>query len=159
MRLQIEGNADNVVARLGDIPEKVAVNLKTTVEALEQELLGTSRAATPVRTGALQASIEGKTIAARYGAIAEVGANPTGGNSEGSRRAYYALFVEFGAKIPPHKILPNVKQALAFNGIFVKRVQSPGGTIEAQKFIHGPFEGMRKQILAGLNEAVSEGLK
>jgi len=159
MRLTVQGNADHLVARLGDVPDKVAANLKTVVEALEGELLEKARAAAPERTGALKASIEGRTIATRSGAVATVGANPTGGSSQGSRRDYYALWQEFGATIPPHKILPDIKRALAFNGLVRARAQSPGGEISAKKFIHGPFADMRSKILSEMRRAVEEGLK
>lgn len=158
MRLKLEGNADNLVARLGDVSPKAAANLKTTVERLEQDLLARVRAAAPVKTGALKAHIEGRTIATSSGAIATVGANPTGGSSQGSRRDYYALWQEFGAKLPAHFIAARNARALAFDGVFRRRVRFPGGEIDAKKFVHGPFREMRGRIIAELRQAVENAL-
>jgi len=162
MRLTLEGNADAVVARLGEIPPRVASNLEAVVKRLETDLLAKVRAAAPVKSGALQRGIEGRTIATPTGAIATVGANPTGGNSKGSRRDFYALWQEFGAKIPPHSILPKDKSALHFlsggGDVFARRVQSPGGEIDAKKFVHGPFQDMRGRIVSEIRKAVEDAL-
>jgi len=142
MRLKVEGNADHMVARLGEIPEKVAENLKTVIGALEEELVGKVRAAAPSRTGALKNSIEGRTIATRTGAIATVGANPTGGSSKGSRRDYYAIFVEFGTQ---ERIQKTTERKV--------------GKVVAEMFIHKPFADMRTKILSEMRRAVDEGMR
>ena len=160
MSFTLEGNASNVVARLDSINERVSGELKNVVDTLEGELLEKIMAKTPVQSGALKASIEGKVTATRTGAIAEISANPTGGTSTGSRRAYYALFVEYGAKLPPHEIDADTKQALRFQlggaSAFAKKVQFPGGEIEAEEFMHGPFRQMRPRIEREIKAAVTE---
>lgn len=162
MRLNLQGNADAVVARLGDVSPRAAANLETTVKALESELLDKVRTAAPERTGKLKQSIEGRTIATATGAIATVGANPSGGQSQGSRRDYYALWEEFGAKLPAHDILPSTKKVLhfAFGGreVFSRKVRFPGGEIDAKKFVHGPFQEMRGRIIAEIRKAVDDAL-
>jgi HK97 gp10 family phage protein len=142
MRLTIQNaGGDALVAKLGAVPAKVAENLKTTVEALEQELVEKIRNATPVRTGALKNSIEGQVISTAHGAIATVGANPTGGGSKGSRRDFYALFVEFGTQ-----------------DRIQKTTGRKVGKITAEMFVHGPFNQMKGKILGEMRKAVDEGL-
>ena len=102
----IEGNSSNVVARLDSIDERVASRLASAMQALESELIGEIKARTPVRSGALVASIQGRVAAGPTGAIAEITANPTGGMSKGSRAASYALFNDYGTKERFHKRPP-----------------------------------------------------
>jgi hypothetical protein len=158
MTFTVEGNASNVVSRLEAIDDRVRNELKSVVGALESELLGKIKAKTPVLSGALKQSIEGRVVAARSGVIAEISANPTGGDSKGSRRAYYALFIEYGAKLPAHDIGPSATQALKFDGgagaVFAKHVRFPGGKIDAQEMMHGPFDEMRPRIVAEIKAAV-----
>ena len=81
---------------------------------------------------------------------------------KGSRRAYYALWVEYGAKIPAHKIVPSVAQVLAFQmggkAVFAKAVMTKPAILPAQQPIHGTFKDMRKEILSDLRKAVEGAL-
>jgi Bacteriophage HK97-gp10, putative tail-component len=133
----IQGNASNVVAQLDSINETVSSNLKTVVETLEAELLSEIKARTPVRGGALERSIEGKVISTQTGTIAHVTANPTGGAAKGSRRAYYALFIEYGTKTRVQKTTG-------------RKV----GEIVATHFMHGPFDEMKERIRKEIEDAV-----
>lgn len=47
----------------------------------------------------------------------------------------YAAIHQFGGKTKPHVILPRNKQALAFNGRVVKKVNHPGSDIPARPFL------------------------
>jgi hypothetical protein len=158
MSFKLESNTDNVVARIGAIDDRIRASLLTAVEALKDELVDKIKARTPVRTGALRDSISGRVTSGPTGVTATVGANPTGGESKGSRRDFYAIFIEYGATIPPHKILPDVKQALHFGDVFARAVNAPGGTVEAQEMVHGAFKDMRKKIVSDLKGAVNKKL-
>jgi len=157
--VKIEGNVSNAVARLDSINARVANQLKTVVGALESELIGKVRAKAPQLTGALKQSIEGRVTATTTGAIAQIDVNPTGGASKGSRRWYYAIFVEYGAKLPARDILPDVNSVMRFafgsGVVFTRKVHFPGGTVEAQQFLHGPFKEMRSRIEAQIKQVAS----
>ncbi|WP_337050178.1 phage virion morphogenesis protein, partial [Serratia fonticola] len=47
----------------------------------------------------------------------------------------YGPIHQFGGKTRPHVILPRNKQALAFNGRVVKKVNHPGSDIPARPFL------------------------
>jgi phage virion morphogenesis protein len=47
----------------------------------------------------------------------------------------YAAIHQFGGKTRPHEIRPRNKQALAFNGRVVKKVNHPGSDIPARPFL------------------------
>lgn len=47
----------------------------------------------------------------------------------------YAAIHQFGGETRPHVILPRNKQALAFNGRVVKKVNHPGSKIPARPFL------------------------
>ena len=160
---RIEGDADIAVARFDGATDRTHAALRSVVEALAGELLGKVKAATPVRTGALRGSAEQRVDSASTGAAATIGFNPTGGASTGSRRDFYAIFVEFGASLPAHEILPDVKKALRFaleggGAGFAKRVMFPGGEISAHEMLHGPFQEMRPKIYREIRKAVVEKL-
>ena len=143
----IEGNSSNVVARLDSIDERVASRLASAMQALESELIGEIKARTPVRSGALVASIQGRVAAGPTGAIAEITANPTGGMSKGSRAAYYALFNEYGTKERFHKRPPAGGEA-----------PRSLGKIEAKHFMHGPFDEAKPRIKEAIAAAVNDGV-
>lgn len=160
---KIEGNIDNVVARIEKISPDAHANLEKTVDNLKDRLVIEVKARTPVRSGALRASIVGELHPGATGVSGQVSANPTGGESKGSRRWYYAIWVEYGAHIPAHKIVPSVAQVLAIHQadgktIFAKSVMTKPADLRAQQPIHGAFKEMRKEILSDLRKAVEEAL-
>ncbi|KAF2991154.1 HK97 gp10 family phage protein [Methylocystis sp. MJC1] len=159
---KIESNVDNLIPRLDRMDQQIHSNLERVVEDLKGQLVDNVKAKTPVRTGALRASVTGEVRSGSTGVTAEVGANPTGSDSKGSRRSFYAIWVEYGAKIPPHKIVPSVAKVLAFQAggktVFAKAVLTKPAILKAQQPIHGAFKEMRKQILSDLRNAVDSAL-
>lgn len=159
---KIESNVDNLIPRLDKMDQRIHANLEKTVENLKDQLVDKVKAKTPVRTGALRASVTGEVHSGSTGVTAEVGANPTGGNSKGSRRSFYAIWVEYGARIPAHKIVPSVAKVLAFQAdgktVFAKAVMTKPAILKAQQPVHGAFKEMRKQILSDLRTAVDSAL-
>jgi hypothetical protein len=161
MSFKIEGNSANVVARLDAISPRVAEKLRNVVETLSAELLGKIKEKTPVKSGALRASMQSRVVATATGAIGEVGANPTGGNSKGSRKSYYALFIEYGATLPAREIVVSAGSVMKFSenavDVYRRKVKFPGAKIEPEEMMRGTFKDMRKQIIARIAAAVKEG--
>jgi hypothetical protein len=160
--LKIEGNANNAVARLDTIDDALRDRLRPIVAGVADRTKGRADTAAPVRTGRYKKSIKSKVSEGATGILAEVGAYPGGERSKGSRKSYYALWIERGASRSAHEILPDVKKALRIRfkdgreGIFGS-VKHPGGKMPAQKIISNAFDAERKRLLSEMKQAV-EGL-
>jgi len=160
--ITIQSNTDNAVARLGSITPRVRAALADVVGALQGELVQAVKARAPVRTGAYRDSITGSVSDSDTGSIARVAAEPGGEASKGSRKTFYAPWIEYGATIPAHDIRASAAKAMMFDGgagaVFRKAVHSPGGKIKAQEIIHGAFEEKRGEIVARIKAAALENL-
>ena len=110
--------------------------LASGVTKAAHDLEGRAKAATPVDTGTLRASIH--VDGPQVGGMSVEARVQTGGEASG-----YAAFVHEGTG--PHKITAH-GGGLAFNGIVVKSVNHPG--TPAFKFLEGPLIQM-----AGVYEA------
>ena len=110
--------------------------LASGVTRAAHDLEGRAKAATPVDTGTLRASIH--VDGPQIGGMSVEARVQTGGEASG-----YAAFVHEGTG--PHKITAH-GGGLAFNGIVVKSVNHPG--TPAFKFLEGPLIQM-----AGVYEA------
>jgi hypothetical protein len=157
--ITIESNNDNAVARLGEITPRVRAAVSDVVGVLQAELVDIVRARAPVRTGAYRDSIKGSLADSATGSIARVAAEPGGAGSAGSRKTFYAPWIEYGATIPAHDIAPAGK-IMKFDGgagdVFRRVIHSPGGKIKAQEIIHGAFEEKRGDIVARIKAAALE---
>lgn len=162
MSFKIEGGADAAVARLDSIDDVLRARLRPIVEGAEGRIKGRAIATAPVRTGRYKKTIRGKVSESSTGVLAEVGSYPGSDGSKGSRKSYYALWIERGASRAAHEILPDVKKALRIRfkdgreGIFGS-VKHPGGKMPAQKIIANAFDAERKRLLSEMKQAV-EGL-
>ena len=162
MTFTVESNNDNAIARLGQITPRVRAALATVVDALQEELVASIKANAPVRTGAYRDSVKGSVSDSDTGSIARVAAEPGGAGSTGSRKAFYAPWIEYGASLPAHDITPSVKKAMMFDGgagaDFAKKVRFPGGKIKAQEIIHGAFEEKKSEIVSRIKAVVEANL-
>lgn len=121
---------------LGVLQAKAMSAVAEAVTQAAHDLEGRAKAATPVDTGTLRASIH--TDGPNVGGMSVTAKVQTGGEASD-----YAIFTHEGTG--PHKITAHGK-ALAFNGMFAKSVNHPG--TPAFKFLEGPLIQM-----AGVYEA------
>lgn len=117
--------------------------LASGVTKAAHDLEGRAKAATPVDTGTLRASIH--VDGPQIGGMSVEARVQTGGESSG-----YAAFVHEGTG--PHKITAH-GGGLAFNGIVVKSVNHPG--TPAFKYLERPLLGMTPVYLAYLQRAAA----
>jgi hypothetical protein len=142
-----------VVARLGAMPGRMhAALLKKTYELAEKLKSKVQQNLTnrvlQIRTGKLVRSIfeevkdESNSVEGRV-------------FSSGLK---YAKIQEFGGQTKAHIIEAINGKALAFNiggkQVFVKRVNHPGSTIKASRYMGQAFDVMKPEIKAGYEEAV-----
>lgn len=160
---KIESNVDNVVARVDKMDDAVRKNLERASTGLKDQLVDRVRTRAPVRTGRYKASITGKVVSGPTGVNSEVSVDPGSSGSAGSRKKYYALWVEYGAKIPVHSIAARNASALSFiwhgKRIVAQKVTwKNSAVVKGQEVVHGAFKEMRRQIIRTLKTAVDEAL-
>lgn len=109
-----------------------------------EHLVGSAQAATPVDTGTLRGSIHA-------GELEGGGASMRILVQTGGEASAYAIYVHEGTG--PHVILPREKEALAFGGVVVRKVNHPG--TRAYKYLEGPLIAMRPVYLAALERAAA----
>lgn len=73
----------------------------------------------------------------------------------------YAAIHEFGGTTPPHDIVPNKAEALAFvmggKTVFARVVHHPGSKIPERSFLRSSLADQASDITAGLKEAAIRG--
>jgi phage gpG-like protein len=158
LNISVSGEKE-LIGRLDGLPKRVHDALVRKVTALslmlEAKVKGKlSDDVLHVRTGALRRSIfstvkdQGSAV---YGEVA----------SSGDLK--YAAIQEFGGKTAAHDIIPTKAQALAFmmegKQIYAKIVHHPGSVIPERSYLRSSLKDMRAEIIAGLNQAVAEGLE
>ncbi len=145
--------------RLTSMPAAVrsALIRKTTALSLQLEALVKSKLSgivLNVVTGALRRSISHKV---------ESGATSVKATVFSSGDVKYAGIHEFGGTIHVPEIVPVKAQALHFiyegKEIFAKRVRAHDVVMPERSFLRSSLEDMRTEIVAGLREAVNEGLR
>lgn len=146
--LSIRVDDQNAVVALDRFDADIEARLRDVVGSLEEEFLAQVLARAPERSGAYRRSIRGAVSPSETGAWARVSAN-----------VFYASFLERGAVIPPHEILPDVAQALrmSFAGgeRFAGRVESPGGTIAPEEIFKTVLDNMQTEIIDRITDAVN----
>lgn len=137
--LTVSYDGSDVGVHLAALDDDIRAAEIAAEETLVQELIERASARAPVRTGKLRRSING-----------EVAGTPTGVWASVAIKDPIANILEGGAKIPPHVILPKVKDALHFvlggDEVFASRVNSPGGVIAPREILHEPFAEMQQEI-------------
>lgn len=102
----------------------------------------------------------GQYLKSIKGGVSEKDQRITGYLRSGSPIAH---LLEFGAKTPPHEILPKVAQILAFEGdagtVFARAVHSPGATIPPYPAIYPAFEALSGEIKGALTEAAQQAAR
>ncbi len=71
----------------------------------------------------------------------------------------YAKIQHWGGRVGPHEIVPKKKQALSFNGITVKKVNHPGGSIRGTMFLWKAKDEMEARITQDVDHAVQRSLR
>jgi len=71
----------------------------------------------------------------------------------------YAKAQEFGVTTSAHEIIPRKKKALAFNGIVVKKVQHPGGTIKGKHFMSDAVDESTDYVNDRINAALDDSFR
>jgi hypothetical protein len=83
----------------------------------------------------------------------------------GSKEAWYAHILEYGAHLVAHEILPNAKKAMLFElgggagDVLTKHVNFPGGEIAPRNILTGPFQALKPQIEAAIAGAADTAVK
>jgi hypothetical protein len=145
------------IEHLESIPEKLRRELLSVEEVYKDRLVAEARRRAPVKTGAYLASISGVVYGSRNAVTATVRA--------GSKEAWYAHILEYGAHLVAHEILPNAKKALFFElaggagDVFAKHINFPGGEIAPRNILTGPFEALRPQIEAAIAGAADTAVE
>jgi hypothetical protein len=148
-QLTVEFDDADAQASLRAFDAAVLDRLVTVEAALRLTLYGNIEAHAPERTGAYKKSIQSETDETATGVWSDVEATDP-----------IASFIERGATIPAHEILPNVAQALSFmidgRHIFAARVESPGGTIKPEFVLTRELIAMEPEISAQMQDAANE---
>lgn len=71
----------------------------------------------------------------------------------------YANIINSGGSTGPHEIVPRKKQALAFGGIVLKRVNHPGGHYRAEHFAEKTVAVMEPRVIKAWQDAVTESIE
>lgn len=143
--------------QLAALPANLAARLQSKARDLAEALAARVRdeklsgQALETKSGALKASIaasvavEGGAVTATVGSVGDV---------------KYAAIQEYGGRTSAHEILPDKAQALAFivGGVmrFARRVEHPGSTLPARRYLSASLAESRDQILAEFGSAVTE---
>lgn len=156
--VSLEGDRE-LVARLGSMPERVRAALLKKTYALAVQLADRVRRKLSgevlnVRTGNLRASIFEDVQSDAASVIGRV-------YSSGDVK--YAAAHEFGATIRIPEIVPVKAKALHFiiggKDIFAMRARAHDVVLPERSFLRSSLVDMKAQIIAGLQEAVQEGLR
>jgi phage gpG-like protein len=134
-------------------PDDLAQALGIRAAILQAALLDTieanlSGAVLQERTGALKASVQAALAGSDGGATVAV--ESTG--------VPYAAIQEYGGQTPPHDIVPVKARALAFAGVFARRVHHPGSHLPARAPFGRALDALRDDIRDGLEAAVRDAL-
>lgn len=150
----MEVDADRAIARNRERLERVPQKLGQIVTLLTLKLLAAVQTRAPVLTGKLRRSIFQEITLNPYQALGKVYVSPD---------TPYARIQEYGGTTPPHDIFPNKASVLAFmiggKQIFARSVHHPGSKIPALRYVHGPFEEMKPEIVARIKGAVGEAIR
>jgi phage gpG-like protein len=83
-------------------------------------------------------------------------------SSASSKAAPYARIQEFGGQTKAHVIEAVNAKSLFFTingqGVFAKRVNHPGSSIPARRYIGAPFDELKPQVAEQLKQATLEGM-
>ncbi len=117
--VEIKGAAE-LQRLLGELPANIERNvLRGALRAGAKEIEREAKALTPVKSGALRASIRVSAGAKGGNVFAHIKA---GGRGKGE--AFYATMVEKGTK--PHEERPRGAKSLFFAGLFSRLIEHPG---------------------------------
>jgi phage gpG-like protein len=154
---QIIGS-EAVIAKLGEIPDRVASLVRAEVErqaiALSRYVKENKLSGQVLknRTGTLRRSINYALMIADQGLSAQVGTN-----------LVYAAIHEYGGQTRAHVIEAKNAKALAFQmggaTIFRKRVQHPGSKMPERSFLRSSLAESRERIIAAIEAAVAKGVQ
>lgn len=152
--VSVSGGAE-VVARFGEMPQRIHDAILFKMIELEQQLIAKVRAnlsgaVLKTQSGALLNSIRG-----------DIRDTPTEINATvGSYGVEYAAIQEYGGKTRAHNIVPSKAQALHFivegREVFAAIVRHPGSNVPARSYLNSALADMEDEITIGLIGAIVE---
>lgn len=139
------------VQRLEEISPRVRESLLNVIGEFKDTLVAEVRAKAPVKTGAYRDSIHGIVYASNATVRSVIKA--------GSREAFYAHILEYGATLPEHDIV-DAEGIMHFEeggtDGFAKSVHFPGVALPERDIVTGPFKAARTKIETAIKEAVKD---
>jgi hypothetical protein len=140
--------------RFDVFPDQARKKLEERIRGLTEQLDERVAAAAPVRTGKLRTEIASRTFSGQQRVAGYVSVYAPGVPTEYPK----AATLEYGS----NKVR-RVRERLSFLGRLggvkarlVKRAAGKPAHIAAFRYLRGPFEGMRAEIEAALDEAIAE---
>jgi hypothetical protein len=147
-----------ISARFEAFPQRAKAKLQERITALTSQLEERVRDATPVRTGLLKSEIKLSIYGSNeQGRVAGYVSVYAGGNSSEYAKA---ATLEYGSN-KPRKLgarSSSLAARLTAGGRNLARRISTAPHIEAFRYLRGPFEQMKPEIEASLNEGIAEAV-
>jgi phage gpG-like protein len=152
------GGGAEVVAQLGELPQRMHDAILIKMVELEQRLIAKvvanlSGAVLKVKSGELRSSIRGEIV--DDGAVISA--------TVGSYGVEYARINEYGGKTRAHEILPSKAKALHFiyegREVFAAIVHHPGSNVPARSYLNSALADMEDEITVGMVEAMVEATR
>jgi phage gpG-like protein len=156
--LRAELDAGKLIAGLDTMPAQVVAAVATKMKAITINL----------QRHVITDKLHGQVLKQRSGALARsiqqdshVEGETVVGEVFSAGDVKYAAIHEFGGTTPPHDIVPNKAEALAFaiggKMTFAKVVHHPGSRIPERSYLRSSLADQASDILAGLKQAAIRG--
>lgn len=124
--------------------------LQADMAPLMHETIGVERQFAPKGTKTHE---RGKTLAESiYGKVGRLG-------FQTRTNKPYANIINSGGRTGPHEIVPRRKQALAFGGVVLKRVNHPGGHYRAEHYAEKTVAVIEPRWIAELTKTVNRAIE
>jgi hypothetical protein len=155
MIVTVNSSLNKLALHFDELPAKLQQNLKAAITNVTHELLGRVEAAEPVRTGRLRRATHAYVDEREDWVRGRVRIIPTG-HAQSVGAAFGAL--EYGAPGKTRSGPVSVKPYRR-GGVSVGSYDRRRPTIRARRFLRGPAEAMRPQIMAELQAAIGQTIK
>ncbi len=150
-RTDVDGR--RAIERIDAITPRVREALLGTVAEIKDDLIAEVRARAPVKSGAFKASITGVV----YGSKTAV----RGVIRAGSREAWYAHILEYGARLPERDIVAEsgaMKFGEGGEDFYRRKVHFPGAELAERDIVTGPLKARRARIEATIKKTVKDAV-
>jgi hypothetical protein len=152
---QVSVKSSKVTVKFEQLPDEIRGELRTTVDALDAELLSLTRS----RAASLFKVRSGAYVASFRGSVRQSASRISGSVHSHARQAQ---IFEWGGTVPAHDILPDRAQALAFmmsaGQVFAAIVHHPAFSIAGEQVAHGALEDMQATIVSEISGTVREAV-